>query len=601
MSGKPLLQEEEALGRAYDARLMRRLLRYLTPYWWLVGFAVLVLAAASGLEVVGPWLTKVALDDAIPREEERLLALLAMGYLGAMLLSFILNYTQRILTTWLGQRIMYDLRREVFRKFQQLDLRYFDGNPVGRLITRITSDVETLNELFSSGIVTVFGDVFTLLFIVAAMLRMDWRLALVAFSVLPFVAWAAFLFRARIREAYRDIRVRIARINAFLHERFTGMQVVQLFNREDRDAQRHAEVNRDYLEAHLRSITYYALFFPVIELFTAVALALIIFNGGASILEGTATVGVVAAFLQYARRFFRPIQDLSEKYNLLQGAMASSERVFRLLDTEIAITDPAHPRSLPHPTRGAIEFRNVWFAYGTDDQGGPNWVLKDVSFRIAPGSKVAIVGHTGAGKTTLINLLMRFYEPQEGEILLDEVPIGELRVKELRDSIGLVLQDVFLFSRDVGYNIKLGSREIGDIRVRDAARRVGATRFIERLPGGYEQPLGERGSSLSVGERQLLSFARALAFDPAILILDEATSSVDSEVEAQIEAATNELMKDRTSLVIAHRLSTVQGADRILVFHHGELREGGTHQELLDKGGLYARLHELQFASVAPD
>jgi ATP-binding cassette subfamily B protein len=601
MSGKPLLHEEEALGKAYDARLMRRLLRYLTPYWWLVGLAVLVLAAAAGLEVVGPWLTKVALDDAIPREEERLLALLAMGYLGAMLLSFILNYTQRILTTWLGQRIMYDLRTEVFRKFQQLDLRYFDGNPVGRLITRITSDVETLNELFSSGIVTVFGDVFTLLFIVAAMLRMDWRLALVAFSVLPFVAWAAFLFRARIREAYRDIRVRIARINAFLHERFTGMQVVQLFNREDRDAQRHAEVNRDYLEAHLRSITYYALFFPVIELFTAVAIALIIFSGGASILEGTATVGIVAAFLQYARRFFRPIQDLSEKYNLLQGAMASSERIFKLLDTEIAITDPVHPRSLPHPTRGEIEFRNVWFAYGTDDQGGPDWVLKDVSFRIAPGSKVAIVGHTGAGKTTLINLLMRFYEPQEGEILLDGVPIGELRVKELRDRIGLVLQDVFLFSRNVEYNIKLGSREIGDIRVRDAARRVGATRFIERLPGGYEQPLGERGSSLSVGERQLLSFARALAFDPAILILDEATSSVDSEVEAQIEAATNELMKDRTSLVIAHRLSTVQGADRILVFHHGELKEGGTHQELLDKGGLYARLHELQFASVASD
>jgi len=599
MSGKPLLHEEESLGKAYDARLMRRLLRYLTPYWWLVGLAVLVLAAASGLEVVGPWLTKVALDDAIPREEERLLALLAMGYLGAMLLSFILNYMQRILTTWLGQRIMYDLRREVFRKFQQLDLRYFDTNPVGRLITRITSDVETLNELFSSGIVTVFGDVFTLLFIVAAMLRMDWTLALVAFSVLPFVAWAAFLFRARIREAYRDIRVRIARINAFLHERFTGMQVVQLFNREDRDAQRHAEVNRDYLEAHLRSITYYALFFPVIELFTAVALALIIFSGGASIMEGTVTVGVVAAFLQYARRFFRPIQDLSEKYNLLQGAMASSERIFKLLDTEVAIADPVHPRSLPTPTRGEIEFRNVWFAYGTDDQGAPDWVLRNVSFRIAPGSKVAIVGHTGAGKTTLINLLMRFYEPQQGQILLDGVPIGELRVGDLRDRIGLVLQDVFLFSRDVEYNIKLGSREIGDIRVRDAARRVGATRFIDRLPEGYEQPLGERGSSLSVGERQLLSFARALAFDPAILILDEATSSVDSEVEAQIEAATNELMKDRTSLVIAHRLSTVQGADRILVFHHGELREGGTHQELLGKGGLYARLHELQFASAA--
>ena len=599
MSAKPLLHEEDALGKAYDARLMRRLLRYLRPHGWLVGLAVLVLAAASALEIVGPWLTKVTLDDAIPRGDRRLLAFLAMGYLGATLLGFLLSYTQRILTTWLGQRIMYDLRREVFRKFQQLDLGYYDRNPVGRLITRITSDVETLNELFSSGIVTVFGDIFTLVFIVAAMLRMDWKLALVALSVLPFVAWAAFLFRARIREAYRDIRVRLARINAFLHERFTGIQVVQLFNREERDAQRHAEVNQDYLEAHLRSITYYALFFPVIELFTAVALALIIFSGGASILEGTVTVGVVAAFLQYARRFFRPIQDLSEKYNLLQGAMASSERIFKLLDAETSITDPAAPRSLPTPTRGEIEFRNVWFGYRDGEGGNPDWVLKDVSFRVAPGSKVAIVGHTGAGKTTLVSLLMRFYEPQEGEILLDGVPIREVRIGELRDRIGLVLQDVFLFSRDAGYNIKLGSEEISELQVRRAARRVGANRFIDRLPRGYDQPLGERGSFLSIGERQLLSFARALAFDPAILILDEATSSVDSEVEAQIEAATNELMRDRTSLVIAHRLSTVQGADRILVFHHGEIRESGTHRELLETGGLYARLHELQFATMA--
>jgi len=592
------IHEEEAMGKAYDARLMKRLLRYLAPHWWLVALAILILAAVSGLEIVGPWLTKVALDDAIPGNDGRLLSLLAMGYLGAMLLGFILQYTQRILTTWLGQRIMYDLRKEIFRKFQTLDLRYYDKNPIGRLITRITSDVETLNELFSSGIVTVFGDIFTLFFIVAAMLRMDWKLALVAFSVLPFVAWAAFLFRARIRDAYRDIRVRLARINAFLHERITGVEVVQLFGREERDAQRHAEINQDYLDAHLRSITYYALFFPIIELFTAIALALILWSGGASIMEGAVTVGIVAAFLQYARRFFRPIQDLSEKYNLLQGAMASSERIFDLLDTEITITDPKEPRSLPTPTRGEIEFRDVWFSYGQTESGEPDWVLKGITFRVEPGSKVAIVGHTGAGKTTLVNLLMRFYEPQKGVILLDGVPIKEVPLKQLRDRIGLVLQEIFLFSQAVGYNIRLGSEQIGEEQAREAAKRVGATRFIDLLPKKYDQPLGERGSTLSVGERQLLSFARALAFDPAILILDEATSSVDSEVEAQIEEATNELMKGRTSLVIAHRLSTVQGADRILVFHHGEVRETGTHQELLEKGGLYARLHELQFATM---
>jgi ATP-binding cassette subfamily B multidrug efflux pump len=593
------IHEEEAMGKAYDARLMKRLLRYLAPHWSLVALAVTILAAASALEIVGPWLTMVALDEAIPEGNGRLLSYLALGYMGAMLFGFFLQYTQRILTTWLGQSIMYDLRKEIFRKFQKLDLQYYDKNPVGRLITRITSDVETLNELFSSGLVTVFGDVFTLAFIVAAMLRMDWKLALVALSVLPFVAWAAFLFRARIREAYRDVRVRLARINAFLHERFTGVAVVQLFGREARDGQKHAEVNQDYLEAHLRSITYYALFFPVIELFTSIALALILWSGGSSILEGTVTVGVVAAFLQYARRFFRPIQDLSEKYNLLQGAMASSERIFGLLDTEIGIDDPEDPLPLPTPTRGEIEFRNVWFAYGNTEEGEPDWVIKDISFKVESGNKIAIVGHTGAGKTTLISLLLRFYEPQKGEILLDGVPINQVRVRELRDRIGLVLQEVFLFSQDVGFNVRLGSKTMGEKEVRDAAERVGATRFIDRLPKGYDQPLGERGSTLSVGERQLLSFARVLAFDPAVLILDEATSSVDSEIEAQIEEATSELMKGRTSLVIAHRLSTVQGADRILVFHHGEVRETGTHQELLANEGLYARLHELQFAARA--
>ena len=596
MADAAIHHEEEALGKAYDSRLMRRLLGYLRPYRLQVVVAVALLMLGSATEVVGPWLTQQVIDTAIPRHDTHLVGLLALAYVGAVVLGFGLQYGQGILTTWLGQGVMYDLRREIFARFQALDLRFFDKNPVGRLMTRITNDVETLNELFSSGVVTVFGDIFTLLFIVIAMLRMDWRLALVAFSVLPLVFIAAFVFRARIRTAYRDIRVRLARLNSFLHERFTGIRVVQLFNREAADMRRHEELNANYVEAHLRSITYYALFFPVIELFTAIALALILSYGGVQILHGGVTVGVVAAFLQYARRFFRPIQDLSEKYNLLQGAMASSERVFKLLDTELEVTDPVDAVPLPERLEGRIDFRNVWFAYGKRDDGEPDWVLKDVSFSVAPGEKVAIVGHTGAGKTTIINLLMRFYDVDRGEIAVDGVPIQRLRLRDLRERIALVLQDVFLFSEEVAYNIRLGAADIPDERIRAAAERVGAAPFIERLPQGYEQTLGERGATMSVGERQLVSFARALAFDPEILVLDEATSSVDSEIEARIEAATDELLKGRTSLVIAHRLSTVQHADRILVMHHGELREEGTHEELLQQGGLYARLHELQFA-----
>ena len=583
------------LGKAYDARLMKRLLRYLRPYRWQVSGAILLLIAWSFLQVVGPWLTQIALDDAIPAGDTSLLARLAAVFLAAHVAAFFLQYIQTVLTTWLGQRVMYDLRTEIFEKLQRLDLRFYDQSPVGRLMTRITSDVETLNELFSSGVVAAFGDVFTLTFILSAMVYMDWRLALVTFSVLPFVALTAFLFRAKIRVVYRDVRVRLARINAYLHERITGIAVVKLFNREEADARRHGEINQHYLEAHLRSITYYALFFPIIELFTAIALALIIWRGGVSILEGALTVGVLAAFIQYARRFFRPIQDLSEKYNLLQGAMASSERIFRLLDRPIETTDPEAPVDLPTPVRGKIEFRNVWFAYGKDDLGEWDWVLKGVTLTAEPGERLAIVGHTGAGKTTIINLLMRFYEPQTGEILLDGVPIERLRLDDLREHIGLVLQDVFLFSQGVGYNIRLGAEGISEDRVREAAERIGAASFIERLPDGYDQELGERGASISVGERQLVSFARALAFDPQVLVLDEATSSVDSEIEARIEEATNELMAGRTSIVIAHRLSTVQGAGHIIVLHHGELVESGTHEELLDAEGLYARLHELQF------
>jgi ATP-binding cassette subfamily B multidrug efflux pump len=590
--------EEEALGKAYDARLMKRLVRYLRPYRWQVALTVGVLMLAAATGVVGPWLTKLIIDEAIPQGDREYLTLLAVGFLMAVVLGALLQYVQAIITTWLGQSVMYDLRAEIFEKLQRIDLRFYDKNPVGRLMTRMTNDVETLNNLFSSGLVTVFGDIFMLTFIVIAMLKMNWQLALVSFSVLPLVFYAAFLFRARVRKAYRDIRVRIARMNAFLHERFTGVKVVQLFNREEADAAKHADLNRDYLEAHLRSITYYALFFPVIQVFTALALALILWYGGLRTLEGVLTVGVVTAFLQYARSFFRPIQDLSEKYNLLQAAMASSERVFQLLDEDIVIEDPAQPRALPPKTAGRIEFRDVWFAYGNDSGDEPDWVLKGVSFKVEPGEKLAIVGHTGAGKTTIINLLMRFYEVNRGQILLDGIPIDATRLNDLRRRISLVLQDVFLFSQDVAYNIRLGSPEIDDAQIRTAAERIGAAPFIERLEQGYAQALGERGSTLSVGERQLVSFARALAFDPEILVLDEATSSVDSEIEAQIESATDELLRGRTSLVIAHRLSTVQNSDRLIVLHHGEVHEEGTHEQLLEANGLYARLHELQFAAA---
>lgn len=590
--------EEEALGKAYDARLMRRLVAYLRPYWKHVAAALVVLLLGSGMAIAGPWISQMVIDDAIANGDRELLAILIWAYLATVVVGFGLEYARALVTTWLGQSVMYDMRTEIFAKLQELDLSFYDRNPIGRLMTRITNDVETLNNLFSSGLVTVFGDVFTLLFIFSAMLLMDWRLALVTFSVLPFVFFAAFLFRARIREAYRDIRVRIARINAFLQEHITGMRVVQLFNREEADARKLADLNDSHLRAHLRSITYYALFFPVIQLFTAIALALVIWYGGGRILGDFTTVGVVTAFLLYARRFFRPIQDLSEKYNVLQAAMASSERVFRLLDEDVGVGDPENPVELPIDGAGEIVFENVWFAYGDDADGEPDWILQDVSFTVRPGEKVAIVGHTGAGKTTLINLLMRFYDVQKGRILLDGVPIHTVALNDLRSRIGLVLQDVFLFSQDVEYNIRLGSPDIDDARIRSAADRVGASAFIERLEGGYQQPLGERGATLSVGERQLVSFARALAFDPSVLVLDEATSSVDSEIEARIEEATDELLDGRTSLVIAHRLSTIQNADRIIVMHHGRVHEEGSHDELLTHDGLYARLHELQFASV---
>ncbi len=610
------IQEEEALGRAYDARLMRRLLGYLSPYRWRVLLAVLMLIAASGLALVGPWLTKEAIDVAIPAGDFDRLATLSALFLGALLFSGVLEYARTILTTWIGQNVMVDLRAQIFSHLQRLGLSYFDRNPVGRLMTRLTSDVEVLNEMFTSGVVTIFGDIFTVVFIMAAMIAMDWRLALVTFSVLPLVFLAAWVFRRRVREAYRDIRVRLARINAFLQERISGIRVVQLFQQEEATRRRFREINEDHLRAHLRSITYYALFFPVIEILASVALALIIGYGGHEALRGTVTIGVIAAFLQYARRFFRPIQDLSEKYNILQGAMASSERIFRLLDEPPAVTDRPDPRPLPARLQGRIGFEDVWFRYLPDGETGADaippregaehrlesdaprndgWVLRGIDLTIEPGQRVAVVGATGAGKTTLFSLLMRFYEPQRGRITLDGIDIREVPARELRKRMGLVLQDVYLFSGTAAENIALDRPEVGPEEIRAAAKRVGLDHHLSRLPAGYDHPLGERGSNLSVGERQLISFARALAGDPPILLLDEATSSVDSEIEAQIQEALGRLMEGRTSLVIAHRLSTIEGADRIVVMHHGSLRESGTHEELLELGGLYARLHRLQF------
>ena len=625
------LHDEETLGKAYDGRLMRRLLAYVRPYRWTAVAAVVLIVLSSLLQLVGPLATAVALDLFIrPQGEETKLsapaewvaatiarqgwqptagegiAATAAVFLASLAATFVVLYAQSWLMLLMGQHIMRDLRRQIFGHLQRLEVAYFDRNPIGRLVTRVTTDVDALNELFTAGLVSIFGDVVLLAGIVGVLFWLNWQLALVTFGILPLLAALTLWFKIRARQSYREVRVKIARINAFLQEHITGMPVLQLFNREAAAFGEFAAINRDHRDANVRAIFYYAVYFPAVELVTAVGLGLILWYGGGRVVAGALSIGALVAFLQNAQRFYQPLSDLSEKYNILQAAMASSERIFRLLDRRPAIVSPADAWSPPAGegrgavagtgVRGDLEFDRVSFAYKT---GEP--VLEEVSFQVAAGEMVAVVGHTGAGKSTLTNLLLRFYDVADGAVRVDGVDVRRWRLETLRASVGMVLQDVFLFSGTVAGNVRLGAvpgedeRAIDDERVRWAAREVEALPFIERLDGGFEAPVRERGAGLSVGQKQLIAFARALAFDPRILILDEATSSIDTETEQAIQRALARLLAGRTSLVIAHRLSTIQRADRILVMHKGRLREQGTHQELLALRGIYHRLYELQY------
>jgi ATP-binding cassette subfamily B multidrug efflux pump len=648
-----MAQEEEVLGKAYDSRLMKRLLGYLRPYKWQVVIALLSIILKAGADVLGPFLTKTAIDKYLSSASahnhsilDRFLssrplvgiAQLGLAYLLLLLVSFGLEYTQTYLMQWTGLKVMFDLRSQIFRHLQHMHIGFFDKNPVGRLVTRVTTDVDALNEMFTSGVVAIFEDVFVLAGIVLIMLGMNWWLALITFSVLPLIFWATMVFRKSVRDSYRRIRTAIARINSYLQEHVTGMVVLQLFNREKRAYRSFDRVNAQHMDAYKDAIMAYALYYPVVEVLSSIAIAMVIYFGGFGVLRGAVTIGVLTAFMQYAQRFFRPIQDLSDKYNILQSAMASSERVFKLLDTPVEITSPAEPRHASGA--GRIEFDHVWFAYrkieaAEDGQpiiagngiqapaisgssntaqgalapaagnGHPpdeplkvghfDWILRDVSFTIEPGETVAIVGHTGAGKTTIISLLMRFYDIQKGAIRIDGVDIRQMELNDLRRRFGVVLQDPFLFTGTIQNNIRLGSAWITDEEIETAAENVNVADFVRSLPEGFKAPVLERGSTMSTGQKQLISFARALAHNPKILVLDEATSSVDTETEIRVREALTRMVEGRTSVIIAHRLSTIQRADKIIVMHKGHVREIGSHQELLAHRGIYWKLYQLQY------
>jgi ATP-binding cassette, subfamily B, multidrug efflux pump len=636
-------QEEEILGKAYDSRLMRRLLTYLRPYKWHVVVALAAIILKSVLDVLGPYLFKVAIDKYLAKSAsyssspssshswlgDRLssdpmtgIAQIGGLYVGILLFTFVLEFIQTYLMQWTGQKVMFDLRKQIFRHLQFMHVGFFDKNPVGRLVTRVTTDVDALNEMFTAGVVSIFEDVFVLAGIIAIMMLMNWKLALITFAVLPLIAYATKVFRDKVRDSYRRIRTAIARINSYLQEAVSGMLVLQLFNREKRAFNKFSDINASHMEAFKDSILAYAVYYPVVEILSSAAVASIIWFGGNEIIRHVSvsnlsigflnhrhltlhavqipmTLGVLVAFWTYAQRFFRPIQDLSEKYNILQSAMAAGERVFKLLDTKAEVTSPEIAKRPLGP--GRIEFDHVWFAYNASGATGdvvaaePDWVLHDVSFVLEPGETIAVVGHTGAGKTTLISLLMRFYDVQRGAIRIDGVDIREINLDELRGRFGVVLQDPFLFSGTVSSNIRLGTARIQDQDVEQAAEDVNLAEFIRTLPGGFKEEVRERGSTLSTGQKQLISFARALAHNPKILILDEATSSVDTETEFRVRDALSRMVEGRTALIIAHRLSTIQRADKIIVMHKGQVREMGSHQQLLAQRGIYYKLYQLQY------
>jgi ATP-binding cassette subfamily B multidrug efflux pump len=646
--------EEEILGKAYDNRLMKRLLKYLRPYRWKVGLALGSIVLKAGADVLGPFLTLIAVDKYLAPVHQMPSMLgdwlspnpltgigqIAAIYVGLISFSFLLEYLQTYFMQWAGQMVMFDLRSEIFRHLQRMHIGFYDKNPVGRLVTRVTTDVDALNEMFTSGVVSIFEDIFVLAGILAIMLCVNWKLALITFAVLPFIFGATKIFRDRVRDSYRRIRTAIARINAHLQEHVSGMMVLQLFNREERAFEKFSEVNAQHMEAFKDAIMAHAVYYPVVEILSSIAIACVIWFGGRDVLHNfvvtsvvvsfspktlfafhlarntLVTLGVLIAFMQYAQRFFRPIQDLSEKYNILQSAMAAAERVFKLLDTPVEITEAAVTKTPDGP--GRIEFDHVWFAYrsvpGEDGKAAagkalagdrsraahsgatePDWVLRDVSFTIEPGQTVAIVGHTGAGKTTIISLLLRFYDVQRGAIRIDGVDVKEMALTDLRRRFGVVLQDPFLFTGTIEGNIRLGTEWVTDEQVRQAAEDVNLADFIHSLPNTYKEEVHERGSTFSTGQKQLISFARALAHAPKILILDEATSSVDTETEFKVRDALAKMVEGRTSIIIAHRLSTVQRADKIIVMHKAQLREMGTHQQLLAQRGIYYKLYELQY------
>ena len=652
-------QEEEVLGKAYDGRLMRRLLTYLRPYKWYVVVALAAIILKSALDVLGPFLTKIAIDKYLAKSPnshswigDRLSSTPMTGiaqigglYVGILVFTFTLEFVQTYLMQWTGQKVMFDLRKQIFRHLQFMHVGFFDKNPVGRLVTRVTTDVDALNEMFTAGVVSIFEDVFVLAGIIAIMMEMNWKLALITFTVLPLIIYATLIFRDRVRDSYRRIRTAIARINSYLQEAVSGMLVLQLFNRERRAYKKFSDINASHMEAFKDAILSYSVYYPVVEILSSIAVASLIWFGGSEILRNMSvaslsvvfhkgslpafhlvqipmSVGTLVAFMAYAQRFFRPIQDLSEKYNILQSAMAAGERVFKLVDTKIEVTSPEVTKR-PEGA-GRIEFDHVWFAYnapGHSDGGTrvpaspeaaasggragtpvvppeilePDWVLRDVNFVLEPGETIAVVGHTGAGKTTLISLLMRFYDVQRGAIRIDGVDIKEMNLDDLRSRFGVVLQDPFLFSGTVGGNIRLGTARIQDADVEQAAEDVNLADFIRTLPGGFKEEVRERGSTLSTGQKQLISFARALAHNPKILILDEATSSVDTETEFRVRDALNRMVEGRTALIIAHRLSTIQRADKIIVMHKGKVREMGSHQQLLAQRGIYYKLYQLQY------